>query len=177
MRGQGRLFKRGDIFWMAYYLNDTEHRESTKRTDPKEAEKVLSDRLDERGAAKIGARNFVTAKAKRVTVRQLCEALRKKYELNGKDSPQNLSHLRRVEEDFGDYLALGLTSEVIDEYIEQRKATQRRQSTARQECSCKPTGTASRKSISQNSTFRRSRTWMNRTMCGTTFSPKRKSPR
>jgi integrase len=122
MHGQGRIFKRGDIWWMAFYLNGKEHRESTECTDEKEAGKVLSDRLDERGAAKIGARNFVTQKARRITVRQLCEALRKKYELNGKDSPQNLSHLKRVETDFGDYRALDLASEVIDEYIERRKA-------------------------------------------------------
>jgi len=121
MRGQGRLFKRGDIFWMAYYLNGREYRESTKCTDEKKAEKVLSDRLDERGAARKGARTFVTPKAKRITVRQLCEALRRKYELNEKATPQNLSHLNRAEKDFGHYRALELTADEIDDYIDRRK--------------------------------------------------------
>jgi integrase len=40
--------------------------------------------------------------------------------LRGKLSAQNSSHLKRVQEDFGEYRAMDLTSERIDRYIEQR---------------------------------------------------------
>jgi integrase len=122
MRGDGRIYLRGSVYWACYYLRGVQHRESTGGTNPKEAEKFLRARLKEVHADEIGARPFVTPQARRLTVHDLLEAVKAKFELNGQASPQNLSHLKRADEDFGNYLAVGLTSEIIDGYKKKRLA-------------------------------------------------------
>jgi integrase len=119
-RGDGRIYLRGSVYWACYYLRGVQYRESTKETDQKKAEKFLQDRRDERGADKIGTKPFVTPKAKRITVAQLCQSLRAKYELHDKASKQNLCHLARAEKDFGHFRAMALDSDYIDEYIKER---------------------------------------------------------
>jgi len=127
MRGNGRIFLRGPIYWIAYFLRGVEHRESTRNaqnpgTDAKAAEKFLQARLREVGADLLGARPFTTPKAARSTVAELCQALKADYELRSKLSAQNASHLRRVENDFGRFRAVELTPEKIDQNIEERLA-------------------------------------------------------
>ena len=86
----------------AYYLHGKEHRESTKQTDEKEAQKYLSKVLKQVHAAQIGARTFTTPKSSRLTIGDLVGALRTRFELDGKLSAQNKSELRpESEEDFG----------------------------------------------------------------------------
>jgi len=122
MRGNGRIFQRGKIFWIAYYLRGKEFRESTQSADPKAAEKILKARLREVGADMIGARTFTTPKASRLTIHDLLEVLKADFQLRGKDSRQNLSHLKRADNDFESCLAVGLTSEKIDAYKKERLA-------------------------------------------------------
>jgi len=48
-RGQGRVFKRDRMWWLAFHLADgTRWRESARTNDKKEAEKLLRQRLAER---------------------------------------------------------------------------------------------------------------------------------
>lgn len=122
MRGNGRSFLRGKTYWVAYYLRGIEYRESAQTEDPKVAEKYLKARLREVGADQIGARQFTTPKACRLTVHDLIEALKADFELRGKASSQNLSYLKKVDSDFGDALAVALAAEKIDKYIEERLA-------------------------------------------------------
>jgi hypothetical protein len=114
MRGNGRCFP--------YYLRGLEFRESSKPDNPKTAATFLRDRLKQVAADQIGARTFVTPKASKLTVGELVEALWFDYELRGKLSMQNASNLKRVEQDFGNLSALGLTAERIDTYVETRLA-------------------------------------------------------
>jgi hypothetical protein len=113
---------RGNIYWACYSLRDVQHRESTESTDEKTAGKFLKARLREVGADLLGARVFTTPKASKITIAELCEALKADFKLRGKASAQNLSHVRRVENDFGTYRATALTPEQIDKYIEGRLA-------------------------------------------------------
>lgn len=122
MRGQGRIFQRGTTWWAAYFLHGKEYRESTHSKDAKHAEKFLRARLREVAADQLGARQFTTPAASRLTVAELVAALKADFELRGKASPQNLSYLARVERDFGLYRAATLTAEQIDKYIETRLA-------------------------------------------------------
>jgi integrase len=122
MRGQGRIFLRGNIYWASYYLRGKEYRESTGKGTEKEAEKFLQARLREVGADLIGSRTFTTPKACRLSVQELAEALKADLILRGKDSAQNLSVLKRVENDFGHFRAVALTAEQVDRYIENRIA-------------------------------------------------------
>ncbi len=80
------------------------------------AEKILKARLRELGGDVVGARTFTTPKASRLTTHDLLEALRADLQLRGKDSRQNLSHLKRADNDFSSCLAVGLNSEKIDAY-------------------------------------------------------------
>jgi integrase len=109
------------MFWCCYYLRGKQFRESTQETDEKAAAKFLKARLKQVHADEIGARAFVTPKASKLTVAELCAALKADFELRGKLSSQNASHLRRVEKDF-DCLAVALTAEKIDKYISERLA-------------------------------------------------------
>jgi hypothetical protein len=122
MRGNGRVFLRGETWWIAYCLRGKEYRQSAKTQDPKVAEKFLRGRLKEVHADEIGARPFTTPKATRLTLHDLLEALRADYVLRGKNSVQNLSHLKRADQDFGEYRAMALTAEEIDSYVEKRLA-------------------------------------------------------
>lgn len=45
MRGDGRVFRRGRIWWIAYYRSGREYRESSRATDERVARKMLQDRL------------------------------------------------------------------------------------------------------------------------------------
>jgi hypothetical protein len=46
-RGEGRIFLRGAIHWIAYCRNGQEIRESSESTDEREARKLLRRRLEE----------------------------------------------------------------------------------------------------------------------------------
>jgi integrase len=126
MRGDGRIFLRGSLYWVAYFLRGKEFREAAKTkdgkpiTDPNEARKFLKARLREVGADLLGARTFVTPQASRLTVHELLEALRADYKLRGILSTQSESHIDRVDADFGQARASDLTAEKIDEYISRR---------------------------------------------------------
>jgi integrase len=122
MRGSGRIFLRGQTYWIAYSLRGKEYRETTKTADQKAAEKFLKGRMREVAADQIGARTFVTPAASRLTIKELVTALEADFELRGIASAQNRSNLKRVTEDFGQVRATALTPEQIDKYIEGRLA-------------------------------------------------------
>jgi integrase len=123
-RGDGSVYLRPDSknYWCCYYLRGEPFRESTRTADEKEAEKYLKARMREVGADLLGARTFVTPKAGKLIIKELVEALKADYQLRGKLSPQNASHLRRVSADFGEVRAVELTAEKIDAYVKTRLA-------------------------------------------------------
>jgi hypothetical protein len=49
MRGLGRIFKRGDIWWVSYHHRGKEYRESSRSQNEGEARKLLKKRLGEMG--------------------------------------------------------------------------------------------------------------------------------
>ncbi len=122
MRGDGRVYKRGATYWVCYYLRGEQFRESTDTFDEQQALKFLRTKMKEIHADEIGARKFTTPKASRLTIHELLEALKADFELRGKLSRQNASHLKRADDDFGNYLAVALTSEKIDGYKKERLA-------------------------------------------------------
>jgi integrase len=121
-RGDGPCYLRGSVYWVCYYLRGTQYRESTNETDEQKALKSLKARLKEVHADEIGARVFQTPQSRRLTVHDLLETLKAKFELAGQLSPQNKSHLKRADEDFGQHLAVALRPERIDAYKKERLA-------------------------------------------------------
>lgn len=121
LRGDGRLLLRGNIWWMQFYVDGRQHRESTKASDPNKAEKVLRARLKEVHAHELDpSRSFVSQHDRRRTVADLMDALKTDFQIRGIDSGPNLSNIKRVREDFGHYRAAALTAEAIDKYIANR---------------------------------------------------------
>src|SRR5882724_9967333 len=47
MRGIGRVFKRGPVYWIAYYHRGKEYRESSESENENQARKLLKQRLGE----------------------------------------------------------------------------------------------------------------------------------
>jgi integrase len=123
MRGDGRIFLRkgSSIYSCAYCLRGKEFRESTGETDPGKAMKFLRRKLKEVHADEIGASTFMTPQSRRLTVHDLLEMVKSEFQTEGKASPQNLSHLRRADADFGNNLAMALTSKHIEAYKEERR--------------------------------------------------------
>lgn len=120
MRGNGRIYLRGQIWWAAYYLRGKEYRESTGESDEKKAGNFLKHRLREVGADQLGARKFVPPKSQRLTVGDLLEGLRKDFELRGKLDVSSRGKVARAKTDFGYHRAVSLTAQDVDKYIEQR---------------------------------------------------------
>src|SRR5437016_12082592 len=95
-RGQGRVFQRGSLLWIAYYAHGKEEREVARhvRTGEKleatteknrhEAERWLKHRLGEIAAEKHGGRPFVGPSQERITVDELLDGLERDLRLRDK---------------------------------------------------------------------------------------------
>jgi integrase len=118
MRGDGRIFLRGGIWQIAYYVDGRERRESAKSADRKVADRLLRKRLRERAAHQETGRPFVGPEQKRVRVSELLDALEKDCELRGLAALDKLrSHLRSIRETFGDWRAVNVNPQAIDTYV------------------------------------------------------------
>jgi integrase len=121
LRGDGRTFARGPKWWIAFYVDGKEQRESAKTTDPEKAEKYLRRRLKEVHAHEFDpSKPFVSRHDQRRAIAELMDALKVDFKLRGIDSPQNLSNIARARADFGNVRAASLTAEQVDRYIEDR---------------------------------------------------------
>src|ERR1700687_1485117 len=129
MRGDGRVFMRGNAPWIAYCYNGKEVRE--RALDPKigeptfdlgVAKKFLKTRLDAVTTEQGGGPVFITPKVAKITIRELAAALEADYTLRKKLSPQNKSHLKQLKADFGHHRATALSTKQVNEYITKRRA-------------------------------------------------------
>ena len=123
-RGDGYIYQREGIgnWWICYYFRGKPHRESSYSTDPAVALKKLDKHVKELWAAKQGLAAFVP-KAEKVFVDELLDELEKHYKLNGgRGLAQFRSHLKPVRKAFGDLRAVDVTPKVVDDYIDDRLA-------------------------------------------------------
>jgi integrase len=119
MRGLGRKFQRGPIWWVAYWHRGQEFRESTKSTDPRKADKLLVKRTGDREAG-----TFVGVKEERVTYAQLEQKLLDDYALNSRRSTYTLKiRLAHLRETFGSARAVDITADRIHAYQARRRKT------------------------------------------------------
>jgi integrase len=117
VRGQGRIYKRGSIYWIAYYHRGAQVRESTHSTRENVALKLLRERL-----RTAGTPQFVGPRAERVTFDTLAELYLTDYRVNGKrslrDAERNVRHLRGA---FDGDRALDITADRIARYTAARR--------------------------------------------------------
>src|SRR5437870_267754 len=121
-RGSGGIFLRGLTWWIRYRRRGRQIRETSGSSDPAVAQKKLDKRTKEIWAERQGLQAFVP-KAEKVYVDELLDELEKDYKLNGGRSlPQFRSHVKPIREVFGDMRAVDVTAKVIDNYIDDRLA-------------------------------------------------------
>jgi integrase len=123
MRGDGRIFKRGETWWIAFYVDGREQRESAKTSNERTAQKHLRKKLKEVHAHEFDPMTpFVTQRERKRTVSDLMDALKSDFEIRGKWNPQLRTNVEHVRSAFGHVRATVLTSEAVDAYIQQRLA-------------------------------------------------------
>src|SRR5688572_22774953 len=97
LRGLGRTFKRGSVWWVAYYYRGAEKRESSGSEKESDARKLLKKRLGE-----IGRGRLLGPSEEKVTFDDLEADLIRDYETNAKKSLRSAKlSARHLREFFG----------------------------------------------------------------------------
>jgi integrase len=123
MRGDGRIFLRGQTFWCSFYVRGKgEQRESCKTSDLKQAEKYLKARIKAVHQSEPDPSKFLTLRDHKRTVANLMDALLTNFELRQKDSRQNKSIIGRVKKDFANIRATALSAESVADYVRDLQA-------------------------------------------------------
>ena len=118
MRGMGRVYQRGEAWWVAYYFRGQQQRESSGSTDKKVAQRLLKKRIGE-----IQGNRFIGLSQERVTFEELLEGLRLDYQNNGRKSLGVLDHhLKPVRAAFALTRAADITEARIERYKADRLA-------------------------------------------------------
>jgi integrase len=118
MRGQGRLFQRGGVWWIAYYHRGREIRESAKTTTEQKAARLLRERL-----RTAGTQEFIGPAAQRVTFDDLAASYLTDYRLNGRRSLRDATrYVETLRATFGLDRALDITADRITAYADARRA-------------------------------------------------------
>jgi hypothetical protein len=79
-RGTGRVFRRGNVVWISYYLHGVEHRETAHTDDEQQARKFLRQRIRQVAADQLGARAFIGPQQERILVNELLDDLFADYQ-------------------------------------------------------------------------------------------------
>jgi integrase len=118
----GRVFQRGETFWIAYYLRGQEFRESARTDDPDKAKRFLRQRIRQTGADMIGAKKFIPPQTERLLVNDLLNSLERDLKLRGKYRSQaRLScTLQPLRDKLGTLPALSVDADTISEFIERQ---------------------------------------------------------
>ena len=133
MRGNGRVFQRGQVWWIAYYDNGQERRESSGSRERKEAVRMLRQRLGEVAAGAVHAP--APKRTRAVTMQDLFDLVEHNHQLNNRTSQSNGLCLRRMRKHFGRYTAQACTGLVISHYMAARQRAGRKPSTINREIS------------------------------------------
>ena len=118
MKGDGRVFQRKEIWWVAYYKDGRECRESSKSRERREAVRLLRRRVGEVAA---GAPRQVPSsrgeETRAVTMLDLFDLLENHLRLNDRCSPTGLTCLKRLRRRFSGYTVQRCTSLAISHYM------------------------------------------------------------
>lgn len=127
MRGDGRVFQRGNRWWIAYYIREAgtsvEKREPGGNTE-KQARKKMKQRQKEIGAQDLGVWTFTGPEAERVTLEELFTSLNEHYRIEGKEQQRANSHMRHLRAFFGCERAVCVTATMVKRYIAHRQGDQ-----------------------------------------------------
>ncbi len=117
-RDFGRIYqpRRSCYLWVRYRVNGKEHRESTRSTSVRVAERLLARRQAELG---LGA--FVAPDTRRTTFEDLARIIKDDYAVNGRRSGDRLEDcLNRLQTMFANVRANTITLERLNAYVRDR---------------------------------------------------------
>ena len=122
-RGEARIWLRGRMWWIQYYANGIQHRESSQSEDREDAERQLAKRR-----AEIDADTFIGPAARRLRFEEMRSALYTDYRVNGrkwlrtgKDGEPYICGVSHLEDFFARNRALAITTGRIREFITKRQ--------------------------------------------------------
>jgi hypothetical protein len=72
MHGDGRVFRRGRLWWIVYFRNGREYRESSGSADQDVAQRLLRERLSAAGTDVLTIRGLVKRPQWMVTLDSVC---------------------------------------------------------------------------------------------------------
>jgi len=138
MRGMGRIFKRGSVWWIAFYHRGREIRESTVTLKPpqgaeseSQAQKCLKRRLTE-----IHSGRFIPDEEK-LTFEEMVKDLENDYHVNSRRSLSTvLNHVRHLREFFGLDRAIDITPDRVRAYQVHRLEEKASHATVNREVAC-----------------------------------------
>lgn len=117
--GTGRLFKRGDTWWIDYSYRGKRFRESSGSEKKKAASDLLKKRLGEMGTGKL-----IGPAEERLTFEDLASMIETDYKVNRRRSHKRLrASLSRLREFFGMSRAVDVTTDRVRQYIEERQTS------------------------------------------------------
>ncbi len=115
MKGVGRVFQRGSIWWIAFYHRGREIRQSSHCESEAQARKLLKKRVGE-----VSGGRFILEE-ERVTFDDLVKDLKNDYQVNGKRSLKTVEYyLPHMRSFFGMERAIDITPDRVRAYQSQR---------------------------------------------------------
>jgi len=117
MRGMGRIFKRGSVYWVAYYHRGEEHRESSGSENENRARKLLKIRLGETSRGQL-----IGPSEEKFTFDDLAKILTTDYEINRKRSIESVRlSIKHLREFFALDRAIDITPDRVSTYVRERQ--------------------------------------------------------
>jgi integrase len=112
----GSIYLRGKTWWIEYWHQGKQHRESSHSPREKDARKLLKKRCDE-----LANHTFVAPKHDRLQVRDFLESVRRDYDLGGHRSQRTLKfRLAHLLAAFGNLRAGDVTTSMVEAYKAKR---------------------------------------------------------
>jgi len=118
LRGFGRKYRRGCVWWIEYWHRNRQHRESTRSGREVDADRLLKKRLKQ-----IGRGRFVGPSEDRLLIDEILIGLETDYEVNQRRSRDTLAYrLAPLKAAFAGERAVDVTEERIERYKAARLA-------------------------------------------------------
>ena len=127
--GMGRIYRRGRAWWIQYSFLGKKYRESAESSRESDARRLLKQRISEMEAGRVIGRV-----AERLTVTQLCDDYMAHLKANGAKAVASFeSHLAPVREAFRLVRAVGLTTQRVKQFRQERLAAGKSPATVNRE--------------------------------------------
>lgn len=115
-RGTGTIYRRGNVYWIQYFVHGRQVNESTKSTDEAEAQRILKVKVGEAAAGR-------DVTPERATVDDLCALVVADYRLRKLRDAENVkwridAHIKPA---IGSLLASRFTPHQVRQYVELRR--------------------------------------------------------